>query len=207
LLNSIEHTVSFTITPNLYYSLSNSNRIPKVFRYLDKSRRVILLDRDGTINKKAPKGEYVLEYNQFEWIRDSKELFYYLRVKNCEVFILTNQPAVGRNIVSKSDIDSLHSLIAGEIFRSQGRLDGIFACLHGWDDSCNCRKPNIGLFVLVQELFDIDWSRTLYIGDDERDREAAAKLGIKFALVDEDTLRIDDIVKPWLESFESEELL
>jgi D-glycero-D-manno-heptose 1,7-bisphosphate phosphatase len=55
---------------------------------------------------------------------------------------------------------------------------------------CECRKPKAGLLFQAQKDLHLDLTRTLFIGDDERDQEAAEAAGCSFAMVtDNDSLQ------------------
>lgn len=45
-------------------------------------------------------------------------------------------------------------------------------------DECSCRKPKPGVLLRAIDEFDLKGRRTLYIGDDDRDLEAATAVGI-----------------------------
>jgi D-glycero-D-manno-heptose 1,7-bisphosphate phosphatase len=49
----------------------------------------------------------------------------------------------------------------------------VYACLHHWDENCECRKPRAGLFNNIAKDYRLRMDKTLYIGDDVRDCEAA----------------------------------
>ena len=53
-----------------YHSISDPIRWKKTEAYL-RQKKIILLDRDGIINKKAPKGEYISRWEAFDWIEDT----------------------------------------------------------------------------------------------------------------------------------------
>jgi len=58
-----------------------------------------------------------------------------------------------------------------------GSIDAIYFCPHGWDDRCDCRKPEPGLLFEAQKELSLDLSRTIFIGDDDRDQLAANAAG------------------------------
>jgi D-glycero-D-manno-heptose 1,7-bisphosphate phosphatase len=189
-------------TFNKYYSVGNLNRLASLERFLDPRRRVVLLDRDGTINVKAPKGEYVVDERDFIWKKGVKEVLTQFELKNKEFYILTNQPAVGRNLATKEQVDILHTKLYENFLKSHLNLKGIVTCYHGWYDSCTCRKPGIGLFLELQETFDLNWKNTVYIGDDERDYEAAYALGLSFIHVTEHYSDLEADLSEWVKKSE-----
>ena len=42
-----------------------------------------------------------------------------------------------------------------------------------WDEGCECRKPHPGMLFQAQREHNLDLTRTWFIGDDERDAQAA----------------------------------
>jgi D-glycero-D-manno-heptose 1,7-bisphosphate phosphatase len=75
--------------------------------------------------------------------------------------------------------------MVAEVEQSGGRVDAIYFCPHDWDEGCECRKPKPGMLFQAQHDFNLDLSRTFFIGDDERDAQAAEAAGCPPALVSE----------------------
>jgi len=67
-----------------------------------------------------------------------------------------------------------------------GRIDGAYYCRHGWEDGCDCRKPLPGLLFQAQREHRLDLTRTPFIGDDDRDGQAADLAGAPFIQVTDD---------------------
>jgi D-glycero-D-manno-heptose 1,7-bisphosphate phosphatase len=65
-------------------------------------------------------------------------------------------------------------------------VDAVYHCPHGWDDGCDCRKPKPGLLFQAQRDHHLDLTRTWFIGDDERDGQAARAAGCPFGFVSDD---------------------
>jgi HAD superfamily hydrolase (TIGR01662 family) len=53
--------------------------------------RAVFLDRDGVINEKAPKGEYIKNWDEFEFLRGVKEAIRKLNEKGFLVIVVSNQ--------------------------------------------------------------------------------------------------------------------
>ena len=64
-----------------------------------------------------------------------------------------------------------------------GKIEAIYYCPHDWNDGCECRKPKPGMLFQAQREFNLDLTRTLFIGDDERDAQAAEAAGCPSSLV------------------------
>ena len=200
LLNSKSHSVNIVQTENKYYTIGTSERISSTSRYLRSNRQRVIFDRDGTINRKAKPGKYILDYSNFQWINSALEAFKLLNKREIESYVLTNQPAVGNGLCSRDVVDTLHTAMVQDIISYSGRVDAVLTCYHGWNDNCNCRKPKLGLFTLTQHLFDINWNETLYIGDQERDYAVSNMLGIDFYQVSGETDSLVDTIEEWVNS-------
>ncbi|MDC1027309.1 sugar phosphate nucleotidyltransferase, partial [Candidatus Thioglobus sp.] len=68
---AVQDKISAWIQDDVYHSISDPSRWKKTQRYL-KQKKIILIDRDGVLNKKAPQGEYISKWGDFEWIHDSR---------------------------------------------------------------------------------------------------------------------------------------
>ncbi len=187
-----------------YYSVGSIDRLASLERFLDQKRRSIILDRDGTINIKAPRGEYVIDEKDFVWKKGVREVLAQTKMKSNEFYILTNQPAVGRNLASKNQINLLHKKLHENFIESQIDLKGVVTCYHGWNDGCNCRKPGVGLFFELQHDFDLNWKHSVYVGDQHRDFEAAEALGLSFIQVGESATELESDLLNWLSQVEKQ---
>jgi histidinol phosphatase-like enzyme len=58
-----------------------------------------------------------------------------------------------------------------------GRILDIFLCPHTPDAGCDCRKPKPGLIYQAKAGYDIDLSRSLFVGDSVKDIQAARNAG------------------------------
>ena len=53
----------------------------------------------------------------------------------------------------------------------------IYVCPHHWNDHCFCRKPNPGLFFQASRDWLLRLDKTIFVGDDPRDCQAAYNAG------------------------------
>jgi D-glycero-D-manno-heptose 1,7-bisphosphate phosphatase len=59
------------------------------------------------------------------------------------------------------------------------------------DDGCFCRKPKPGMLFQAQREHGLDLSRTIFVGDDERDVEAGTAAGCETILVSDKFTLLD----------------
>jgi D-glycero-D-manno-heptose 1,7-bisphosphate phosphatase len=130
-------------------------------------RKVIFLDRDGTINRDSP--DYVKSWDEFEFLPGSLEALAALTRAGCSLILVTNQSAVGRGIVALQTLNHTHSRLRAAVAAAGGRIESIFFCPHRPEDDCECRKPKPGLIRRACERCRIDPADTIMVGDSAKD--------------------------------------
>ncbi|MEK7077081.1 MAG: HAD-IIIA family hydrolase, partial [Patescibacteria group bacterium] len=101
-------------TAQLYYSLSTPERMKLTERFF-MPRKVIFLDRDGVINKKMPKGDYVKNWSEFKFLPGVQDAFKLLKDHGYEVYIISNQAGIGKGFMSEGDLFEIHKNMEKEI--------------------------------------------------------------------------------------------
>ena len=176
-----KNKLSAYVTDHRYYSVGSHDRLPITELFL-KRRLSIILDRDGILNAKASKAEYVKNWNEFEWLDGAKEAISLLKNAGYIIIVITNQAGIARGIMTESDLHEIHRMIQKETGKA---IDAFYYCPHGWDDGCECRKPKPGMLFMAQKDFHLDLTRTSFIGDDERDEMAGHAAGCPTILVND----------------------
>lgn len=173
------------LTDHKYYSIGSMDRLSLMERFL-QPKKVIFLDRDGVINEKAPKAEYIKSWDEFKFLPGSTEALRLLSENGYMIFIITNQAGIARGIMSEGDLKSIHVNLEKALKNINVKIEGIYYCPHGWDDGCICRKPRAGMFFKAANEHNLDLSKTFFVGDDERDLEAGNAAGCRTFLTDSD---------------------
>ncbi|OGF52107.1 hypothetical protein A3I27_02585 [Candidatus Giovannonibacteria bacterium RIFCSPLOWO2_02_FULL_43_11b] len=154
-------------------------------------RKIIFLDRDGTINERPEKTRYVTKWEDFKFLPGAIEAMKMLYNSGYEIYLITNQAGVGRGFMSLEDLEKIHLNLKNELSKSSVVIRGVYFCPHGWNDGCVCRKPNIGLFLQAARENSFDLSKAVFIGDDERDLQAGQNAGIMTYLIDHENNLFD----------------
>ena len=144
----------------------------------------MFLDRDGVINVKPPSGEYIGSWEEFRFVPTISDWIRLFNVLGYLVVVITNQRGIALGLTSRETIDTIHRRMVEELALRGARIDDVFYCPHE-ENACDCRKPRPGLIMQAQQKWEIDLSRSLMVGDSERDRELAAAVRLPFVLVDE----------------------
>jgi histidinol-phosphate phosphatase family protein len=173
------------LTDHRYYSVGALHRLPLTEEFFRRHPTVIL-DRDGVLNKKPPRAEYVRRWEDFEWLPGALLALRMLKEAQFRVLLVSNQAGVGRGAMSEEDLLRIHERVKNEVQQAGGRIDHIYYCPHDWEAGCECRKPAPGMLFKAQRDFNLDLSGTVFVGDDERDALAAERAGCRFARVSAD---------------------
>ena len=144
--------------------------------------KLIILDRDGVINHDS---DHFIK-SELEWqpIPGSLEAIVLLNQANYKVHIASNQSGIARGLLDLLTLKAIHNKMESELKTLGGYLDGIHFCPHGPSHDCDCRKPKPGLIHSILNLYpDICPSTVYFVGDTERDLEAALNAQCKPILV------------------------
>ena len=179
-------------TEHRYYSVGGYERLALTEAFFEGPPTVIL-DRDGVLNVRAPRAEYVRTPDEFRWLPGAREALAQLRRAGHRVIVVSNQAGVGRGAMTATDLDAVNAKMRREAAEAGGEIAHVYTCPHDWDEGCACRKPRPGMLYAAQRDHSLDLTRTPFIGDDERDGEAAAAAGCPFTLVDEDHTLLDAV--------------
>ena len=142
---------------------------------------VVVLDRDGVINVDSP--DFIKAPEEWRAIPGSIDAIARLRHAGFTIVVATNQSGVARGLFSIDTLWDIHRKMLSEVAAAGGYIDRIFFCLHGPNDSCDCRKPAPGLLYQAAEYLACGLDKMVVIGDAERDLAAARAAGAGSILV------------------------
>lgn len=160
------------IADHRHYDVTSEAQGPGTAEFLAR-RPTVLIDRDGVLNRRPAKGHYVRRWSEWEWLPGALEGLGLFQKAGYRVIVITNQAGVARGLVRPEDLAQTHQQMMREAQDSGGQIHAVYVCPHGPDDGCRCRKPRPGLLFQAQRDFHLDLSRITFVGDEERDREAA----------------------------------
>lgn len=146
-----------------------------------QKNNLVILDRDGVINYDSE--NYIKSPDEWKPIKGSLEAIARLNQAGFRVVIATNQSGVGRGLYDMATLNAIHEKMLKMLSTVGGHIDAIFFCPHTPDMKCNCRKPQIGMYLSIAERFHIDLKGVPSVGDSIRDIEAAYTAGMQPILV------------------------
>jgi D-glycero-D-manno-heptose 1,7-bisphosphate phosphatase len=142
----------------------------------------VFLDRDGTIVEDPG---FLHEPDKVKLLSGAAEAIRRLNDAGYRVVIVTNQSGIARGRYTVADYEAVQRRL-GELLAAHGaRFDGAYFCPHHplLSGPCECRKPGVKLYREAQAAFDIDFSRSWWVGDRLSDVQPARLLGGEGILV------------------------
>jgi D-glycero-D-manno-heptose 1,7-bisphosphate phosphatase len=143
--------------------------------------KLIILDRDGTINHDSD--EHIKSPAEWKPIKGSLEAMARLTHAGYRIAVATNQSGIARGLLDTRTLFAIHDTLLRALAQVGGRVDAFFFCPHAPDAGCACRKPQPGMLLEVARRFNVSLKDTYMVGDAHRDAEAAAAAGARPVLV------------------------
>jgi D-glycero-D-manno-heptose 1,7-bisphosphate phosphatase len=134
---------------------------------LDLLKKVVFLDRDGTVNRDSP--GYIKSRKEFEFLPRSLEAIKALTVNGFTLIVISNQSALPRQLISRAELEHIHGMLLQSVRSNGGEIKDIFYCPHMPEDECDCRKPEPGLILEARRKYSIDLADAVMVGDSYRD--------------------------------------
>lgn len=151
---------------------------------IDKSW-TLFLDRDGVINKKID-NDYVKHWVEFEFLEGVLESLKYFGSVFGKIVVVTNQQGIGKKLYRLEDLEIIHKNMLYEVEYHGGRIDKVYFSPHLASENHPNRKPGIGMALEAKKDFtDIDFSKSIMIGDSMSDMEFGRKAGMKTIFISE----------------------
>lgn len=148
-----------------------------------KMQPAIFLDRDGTINKDVG---YISEPEKFEFLPNALEGMKMLHDMGYRLIIVTNQGGIGLGYFTKEDFYQVNKKMLHGVSQFGILIDKIYFCPHSLAETCDCRKPAIGLLQRAQNEMTVDLAHSYFIGDSSVDIETGKNFGIHTILIQND---------------------
>ena len=138
----------------------------------------LFLDRDGVINVKLD-ADYVKTWNEFQFLPEVLPALAQAAKAFKTIVIVTNQQGVGKGLMTTEALNDIHHKMKDAIEAQGGRIDQIYFCPDLAHTGSQSRKPAIGMAKAAQAEFpQIDFAKSIIIGDSESDMEFGANAGM-----------------------------
>lgn len=141
------------------------------------TRPAVFFDRDGTLNVDK---HFVWRPEDLELVPGAAQAVRRFNDAGFWVVIVTNQSGIARGHFTEDALHAFNRALVSRLAAAGATVDLIEYCPHHPDitEPCTCRKPAPGMIHQATERLPIDLGRSLLIGDQPRDCEAARNAGI-----------------------------
>jgi len=147
-----ESKISGLIVRDPYHSISDMKRLQLMCCYLEP-KKIILIDRDGTINRKAPQGEYITSWDKFEWIPETVEAMKSLAKDGFKFIVITNQAGIARRMIDPDALENIHQNMIQSLKSEGVEVLKVYMSPHHWDEESYMRKPSPGMFFQAAKIW------------------------------------------------------
>ncbi|MEK7433815.1 MAG: D-glycero-beta-D-manno-heptose 1,7-bisphosphate 7-phosphatase [Cyanobacteriota bacterium] len=149
--------------------------------------KAVFFDRDGTINVEAG---YIRDLKDLKLIEGASKSIAKLKEAGFIIILVTNQSGPARGYYSEEWVNTLNNTVQKMLLEEGTSLDEIYYCPHlpdgkvpEYTKDCDCRKPNIAMFLQGKEKYNLDFSKSFMVGDKATDVEAGHNAGCKSVLL------------------------
>ncbi len=162
--------------------------IAAVKKNASKSRLLVFLDRDGTINEDT---NHIHRLDQLVLLPRSAAAIRKLNEFGARVVIITNQSVVARGMCSEKEVEAINQRLVDILTGLGAKIDGVYYCPHHKEKAiiakykveCLCRKPKTRMLETAAKRFGITPDNCVFIGDMSTDIQTGKNFGCKTILV------------------------
>lgn len=154
-----------------------------MFGAIDKSW-TLFLDRDGVINHRLI-GDYVKSTAEFHLLDGVAEAIRLASETFGRIIVVTNQQGIGKGLMTERNLSEIHAYCLDMIQAAGGHIDRFYFAPELAAAGSSLRKPDTGMGLLAQQDFpEIDFNRSVMIGDSDSDIAFGRRLGMKTVYID-----------------------
>ncbi|WP_443946724.1 D-glycero-alpha-D-manno-heptose-1,7-bisphosphate 7-phosphatase [Pedobacter sp. AW1-32] len=148
--------------------------------------KAIFLDRDGVLNHE--RYDYICKVEDFEILEYQIPVLKKLFDEDYLLIVITNQGGIALKRYSEDELAIMHQMLRDAFKKKGAEIAAFYYCPHHptVGGECKCRKPLPGMILDAIDMFDIDPTQSIMIGDKPRDVEAANAAGVKGILIEPD---------------------
>ena len=147
--------------------------------------KAVFLDRDGTLNYDPG---YLGNPADLKLFSDTGDVLAALKnTHNFKLIVISNQSGVARGLITEEDVVSVNEELNRRLLEFNVQIDAFYYCpFHpnfNSEKDCICRKPSPKMILDSAKDFNIDLSKSYFIGDSVSDIKAGISADLKTILV------------------------
>lgn len=144
----------------------------------------VFFDRDGTINEDPG---YLGDPDKVKLFPNTAEALLKLKQKSFKLIVISNQSGIARGLIKKDDVESVNEKINELLKEKNIQFDAFYFCPfhpdYNTEEECLCRKPSPQMVLNAAKDFNIDLSKSYFVGDNLSDIQCGENAGVKTVLV------------------------
>ena len=140
----------------------------------------VIFDRDGTLIEHV---HHLIDPDELKFKADLVPGLTALKNAGFRFGMVTNQSVVGRGLATIEQVEKINSIIVDYLAANAIKFEFVLVCPHTPNDSCECRKPNIGLGIQAVNEYQFLPKISYVVGDQESDLVFGKKLGCRVVQV------------------------
>jgi|LSQX01.2.fsa_nt_gb D-glycero-D-manno-heptose 1,7-bisphosphate phosphatase len=161
-----------------FYAMNTTN----LFLFEVNASWTLFLDRDGVINQRIVDG-YVRNKEEFIFIDHVKEAIEICKKRFGKIIVVTNQQGIGKGLMNEEDLQQVHDFMCNGL---DNAIDKVYYSPFMASENHPSRKPNGGMALRAKCDFpDIDFKKSIMVGDSYTDILFGQKLGMKTVYISE----------------------
>jgi len=150
-------------------------------RWTEASRPVLLLDRDGVINRSRP--GYVKRPEEFEFLPGALAALRQLTAAGWPMAVVSNQDVMAWRIIGRAELRTIHRKMFEALKRQGIVVENLYYCPHPLTAACRCRKPKPGLLLAAARDLGANPAKSWMVGDKPSDIAAGHALGLRTVFI------------------------
>lgn len=147
--------------------------------------KAVFLDRDGTLNYDigylGNPDDLKLFPDTGRVLSDLKNIFHF------KLIVITNQSGIARGLITDEQVKSVNSELNKKLLNYNVQIDAFYYCpFHpnfNSENDCICRKPSPKMILDSAKDFNINLSKSYFIGDSVSDIQAGIAAKVKTILI------------------------
>jgi D-glycero-D-manno-heptose 1,7-bisphosphate phosphatase len=144
--------------------------------------KALFLDRDGVINHDP--GDYTVSPEEFIILPTVIDALVMAKSKGYLIIVITNQGGIAKGLYTHETVAAIHEILHRTCQESGVEIKRIFYSPHHPEfGNSLTRKPERLLMERALALYHIDPSKSVMIGDRERDIQCAQQVGVRGILI------------------------
>ncbi len=143
----------------------------------------LFLDRDGVINERNFDG-YITSVGEFKFLPFAIEGLKELSKQFSRIIVVTNQQGIGKGVMTENTLKEVHDYMKN-VLKSEGVIiSDVFFASNLRGSHGDRRKPKNAMGIEAKAKFqEIDFNKSIMVGDTNSDIEFGMNLGMKTVLI------------------------